>query len=325
MKVKKFNMADRAKRAAQTSPSLEDRLAHSQALLSAHPINEAGAIAAAPANAPSLPIDRHNEGMDIRSVALELIDTNPYNARRIYRTERVNKLAASIGANGQEVPGIATMRDGRYVLAAGHYRLRAIKALGLKTMFLRIHENLSDRELYEYSYRENAEREAQSPLDNAMSWRDLLTRKVYDNETELADATGMSLPNVNKTLAILKLTDPVLEIVMEEPTAFALSALYELTLFQNMADEPQTMVLAMRIRDGDAGRKEVQEARAQLEKSTDRKRKETSRQYHIKLDGAVGALKEWDSGKVVLEIRLDDPKAKADLVAELRNRFGISD
>jgi hypothetical protein len=39
-----------------------------------------------------------------------------------------------------------------------------------------VYESLNDRELYSHSYRENAERETQTALDNALSWQLLLTR-----------------------------------------------------------------------------------------------------------------------------------------------------
>ena len=74
------------------------------------------------------------------------------------------------------------------------------------------------------------------------------------------------------------------------------------------------------------GPREIQEARAQVESPRERKRKETSRQYRIQRDGRpVGSLKEWDSGKVVLEVVLADPRDRAALVAALRERFCIAD
>ena len=265
-------------------------------------------------------------GGQLKLIPLEQIDPNPFNARKIYRTSRVSELAASIGAHGQEIPGVATVRGDRIVLAAGHYRLRALKMIGAKSMALMIHEGLSDRDLYAHSYRENAEREAQSALDNALSWRELLDQGVYASETEIAEVTGMSLPNVNKTMAALRLSAAVLDFIKEDPKTFAMSVLYELALYENVAGTAKALAIARLVSTNDAGRKEIQDARANVESPRERKRKETSRQYKIQQEGVhIGSLKEWDSGKVMLEIMLTDTKERSSLIAELKERFSLRD
>ena len=338
MVISKKDMAARAARAGQMAPSIEDRLRQARDLVSSHPVDESApqmtglseSADAALRGAHGVGTTRAQLGAPVGArlakVPLDFIDPNPFNARRIYRPTRVSELAASIGAHGQEVPGIGTQRGQRVVLAAGHYRLRALKVISAKTMDLMIHEDLSDRELYALSYRENAEREGHSSLDNALAWRELLDRGVYASETEIAETTGMSLPNVNKTIAALRLSAPVLDLVKEDPTAFALSSLYELALYEAIAGQPRALAMARMIGAGEAGRKEVQEARAKVESPKERKRKETSRQYKIRHDGQqIGSLKEWDSGKVALEVVLADPTERTALVSELRQRFRLSD
>ena len=71
-------------------------------------------------------------------------------------------------------------------------------------------------------------------------------------------------------------------------------------------------------------RKEVAELRAQYENPRPRKTKENSRQYKIQIDGRIaGFIKEWDSGKVALEINLAEPSARESLVQELKARFHL--
>lgn len=348
MVISKKDMAERASRAASMAPNIEDRLRHARDMVASHPADDQGPSAFSPQAArPKVPAEppqiaasaqqaeeggqakaaasgEHGARMEV--VSIEQIDQNPFNARKIYRASRVNELAASIGAHGQETPGMATIRDGRYILAAGHYRLKALKLLGSKTMILMVRENLSDRELYALSYRENAEREAQSSLDNALSWRELIDQGVYSSESDIAEATSMSLPNVNKTMAALRLSAGVLDLVKEDPKSFAMSALYELVLYEEAAGSVKALAIAKQVAAGDAGRKEIQEARALVETPRERKRKETSRQYKINRDGKpIGLLKEWDSGKVLFEVAVEDPKERAALVAELREKFGISE
>ena len=348
MNISKKDMAQRALRAASMAPNIEDRLRHARDMVSSHPADDQATSAVAVSTdrheaqteagrapsdistqqvgqgtAGSTSIDER--GSRLEAVAIEHIDQNPFNDRKIYRPARVSELAAGIGAHGQETPGMATIRNGRYILAAGHYRLKALKLLGAKTMNLMIRENLSDRELYALSYRENAEREAQSSLDNALAWRDLIDQGVYTSESDIAEATSMSLPNVNKTMAALRLSSQLLDLVKEDPKPFAMSALYELALYEQAAGSVKALAIAKQVAAGDAGRKEIQDARALVETPKERKRKETSRQYKIQRDGKTGLLKEWDSGKVLFEVAVEDPRERAALVAELREKFGISD
>ena len=332
-------MSERASHAADRAPSLTDRLQHHDDLMREHPLIDTSREGVQPPSHPSASSNRTSSahsGSDFLlastgiekqflRVPVELIDENPYNARHIYRAERVAELSESIGAHGQDHPGIATIRNGRYVLAAGHYRLRAIKVRNLATMDLMIHEGLSDRNLYEASYRENSEREIQTPMDNALAWRGLLDRGVYDNETAIAEATGMSLPNVNKTLSLLKLSPPVLDLVRENPSSFALSALYELTLFEKVGPSDQALSLAQRLSQGEIGRTEVNEARRRFEDARTRKQKEMARAFKIVSHAGpeIGVIKEWDSGKVLLEVQMDDPQHRSELVAMLKERFGV--
>jgi len=332
MNIKKGDMAARAALAAKSAPTIGDRLRHAQDLVHTHPADETPRASFSPvgqslqALASPEPQPTNSSGARFEKVAIELIDVNPFNARHIYRPERVSELAASISAHGQEIPGLAAKQGGRYVLAAGHYRLRALKLIGAKTMDLMVYDALNDRELYSHSYRENAERETQTALDNALSWRTLLDQGVFASETEIAEATGQSQPNVNKTLAILRLSPPVLEVLKEDPKAFAMSALYELVLYEQAADTPSALAMAKLVKEGEAGRKEIQEARAKVQSPRERKRKEISRQYKIQRNGQqIGHLKEWDSGKVSFEIVLADTVDREALVAELRSRFDLAE
>lgn len=335
MVIRKGDMKERAAKAAAAAPNIDDRLQHARDMAAEHPA-ETTQPRTSPSEPPGFastvifgdgvetPPISGNQKSTHKIVPLELIDQNPFNARRVYRMARIHEIAASIGAHGQETPGTATMREGRYILAAGHYRLRALKHLGAKMMELMIREDLTDKQLYEVSYRENAEREDQSSLDNAIAWRGLLDDGVYGSEVEIAEATGQSKANVNKTLAALRLSTDVREVINDDPGAFKLSVLYELALYEPVGGVEQTKALAKLVAEGMIGRKEIQEARAKEESPTQRKRKETSRQYKMLLGGeAIGSLKEWDSGKVSFEVQLTDPTSRAALVEELKARFGI--
>ena len=320
--AKKKDMASRIQKSAQAGQALEDLFKHAQEVLNRQPTGFA----------PDLPQEQQilenasQEGQTERFInaPIDQVDHNPYNARRIYCADRIHELTASISASGQLVPGVATIRDGRYVLVAGHYRWKALKLAGIDHIKLMVYEGLTDQELYQYSFKENAHRSQQSALDNALAWRDLLSQKIYANETELAEITGLSLPSINKTLQILRLSQPIIDLVSQQPENFGLSSLYELVLLESAAGFKVTLQMAERIGVGSAGRKEVQELRTRYELPKERKRKENSRQYRIRIeDEPVGTIKIWDSGRIALDVVMIDSGERLALIDHLKRHFGL--
>jgi len=359
MKLNKAALMQKAATGANQSIDLAERMRQaSEAARGTHPLaalTGAGGVPAAPAQdepapAPDLTARAQPErdlaatpygnvtstGNDddkrrgrFETVLLSLVDPNPYNARQTYKPERVLEMAASLAKNGQDTPGTATVRNGRYVLAAGHYRrlgLLHIHAASMDkaTIDLIVKPNMSDRELYEASYRENAERQEQTSYDNALAWKKLLEQDVYENETALSEAVGMSLPNVNKTLAALRLSPAALTVVESAPAKFALGTLYELALFEEVAGTERTVAMAAQVLEGKLGRDQINEARKQLVEPKLRKRKETSRPYTILVGNKYeGTLKEWPNGKVTLEVNIGDASMRDAFVASLREKFGV--
>lgn len=325
--TKKIDYSEQAKKAAATA----GRFSRAEATLEKQPTAFHVPVPDAPAPAvPSIPIEIYSEDKrtgHFARVPVDLIDPNPYNARRIYRPQRIGELSESIVAKGQMQPGVATTRGVRYMLVAGHYRLAAIRAAGLPTMDVMLREGLSDRDLFEFSYRENSERDGQSSLDDAMAWRDMLNRGLYDDETALAAAVEKSLAVVNRTLSILKLSVPIIDLVSQNPESFAMSALAELVLLEGAAGTPTALFFAERLGQGEIGRREINEARTRIEAPKNRKTKEISRQYKIRVsDGSqVGVLKEWDSGRVSLDVMVPESADRTALIDELKKRFLIGD
>ncbi|MDK9702381.1 MAG: ParB/RepB/Spo0J family partition protein [Sulfuritalea sp.] len=322
---------DLAKQAHQTADSAS-RFERAEALLAVQPTGFASRTpppsaipGAAPMVAP-LHSDDKRAGRFER-VAIGLIDPNPYNARKIYRPQRIGELAQSLVANGQLQPGVGTFRNGRCILAAGHYRLAGIRQAALPVMDLMIHDGLTDRDLFEYSYRENAEREGQSALDDAMAWRYAIDQKIYGSETELAAAVQKSLAVVNRTLSILKLSPAIIDLVSQNPEAYPMSSLAELVLLETAGGTDVALAFAERLGLGEIGRTEITEARARFTAPKPRKEKETSRQYKLKMpDGTLaGVLKEWDSGRVSFDVVCTSAAERQALVDDLKKRFALGD
>ena len=147
--MRKIDMAEQARKAAAAG----DRFSRAEAVLDQRPTafhQPSRDSAVVVASGVQVSGDKRNGRFE--RIPVDLIDVNPYNARKIYRPQRIGELSESIVANGQMQPGIATVRDGgRYVLVAGHYRLAAIRQAGLPTMDVMVHDGLSDLSLIHIS------------------------------------------------------------------------------------------------------------------------------------------------------------------------------
>lgn len=323
LKIKKGDMKNRAANSAGSAPSIADRVRHAQEMSSMHPVDETAHIAPQAANTKS------GKGADenYEMVPLELIDEIPLNARAIYRPERIREIAESISTSGQDTAGIAVRKNGRYLLVAGGYRFRALKLLADSPMELKIlDEATTDQQLYEISFRENDEREGGSALDHALVWKRLLESGVYTNESQIAVATKKDLSMVNRIMSALQLSDSVLSLIRENPNQFGVTVLSELVLYEKAAGTERAIEAARRIGEGELSRKELNTMRTKIEQPKDRKRKENSRQYKIRVnDKEVGFIKEWDSGKLTLDVMIENHEEKVALLNELKSRFNLKD
>lgn len=311
--------------------SVDDRFATADAVLTRHPAGLAAPSqrTADPAFSAESRSDDGNGGRNVLSVEIDKIHDNPLNARTIYDPNIVKELAASIATHGQIVlaPAIAHPDlPGHYLLIDGHYRKKAAIAAGLQKLDLEVRPSESDAELYRLSWMLNEERSAQSALDNALAWRKLLDQQVVGNEGQIAELLGVSPTTVNKSLSLLQLPAAALDRMRERPQKFGVFTGYELTMAAKRMSESELVGLIERILAEDLSTRQVAAIRAKLETGEQRKRKETSRQYKIHQDGQLlGSLKEWDSGKVVLEVVLPDARDRTALVAALRERFAALD
>lgn len=268
-------------------------------------------------------------GKAILRVPLALVHDNPLNARHIYDPETVKALAASIATRGQLVPAPAARHpslEGHVVLIDGHYRKRALLAAGKTEIECVLQNVASELDMYRMSYLINEERNAQSPLDNALAWQKLLIEKKIPDGAGIAELTGLSASAVAKTMAFLKLPEGALAKLREVPAKFGVAVGYEIYQISKLIPEKDLLELMQRTVDEDLSSRALESLRAKIEDAKPRKKKEVSRQYRIKAGKAqIGFIKEWDSGRVALDINLVDPKEREALVEELKRRFQIGD
>lgn len=319
--------------AEKTRNDTMDRFARAEAAISQHPNGllqsqrpERPAPVAPTFSAES--VDDAETGRTLIKIPIAQLHDNPFNARRIYDPAVVQERAASIATHGQKTPGLAApdpTRPGHYILIDGHYRKRALASAGKLEMECFIESDLSDLDFYRLSFLLNEQRSDQSALDNAIAWRQLLDEGKVQREDEICELTGMSAGTINKTLALLKLPESVLGVMRERPSAIGIAAGYELTLYCKIAGEDRTRDLAVRIMNDGLSTREVESIRKQAQEGKSRKVKEISRQYKIRTESGqlLGTIKEWDSGRVMLDVQLSDRNAREDLLEVLKARFGL--
>lgn len=269
-----------------------------------------------PTSPERLNLDGVSRDKIYHEVDVRLIDENPFNARYIYLPSRVDEIAANIAQFGQDTPGIATIRNGRYILVDGLYRLKGIRKIGKETMDLIVREGLTDQQMLEYSFRENHERKSQTALDNALAWSDALKRSLYVDQADLARGLALKEDIVSMTLSVLKLSSQVLEYVRQEPDGFSYSILNELVKYETVTNAEMALVAAYKIGQGDLTRRELIAMRQTAEESSNThlvrgRKKAHSNRYPLQDGGVhVGLLKEWDAGRVVLDVKLTVEKRK---------------
>jgi ParB family chromosome partitioning protein len=266
---------------------------------------------------------------DILMLPIDSVRDNPRNARKLYSAEKIKERAASLAKNGQMQPAVACLdweNPGRYILIAGHYRKKGLLLLGRTEIQVKIVEARNHLDLWRLSFDENDQREQPTPLDHALAWRELLESGDIKTQDEIAEHVNVSRVNVTKTLRILTLPDSVLDIMRESPDKFGLAASYELTQIAQLTQLRHLEEIARKVAAETLSTRELAHLRDGLASpAPTRKTKEISRQHKILADGQqIGYIKDWDSGRVMLEVTIDDPVTREQFLDELKKRFGLN-
>ena len=148
---------------------------------------------------------------EIMNVDISLIDTNPYQPRKVFDKAALEELAASIKTFGIIQPLIVLRSGNRYVIIACERRFRAARLAGLTSVPCVVRE-LTPREMREIALIENLQREDLNPVEAAEGIAELIKSCDLTQE-EAAERIGMSRPVVTNLLRLLSLDKEVLELV----------------------------------------------------------------------------------------------------------------
>lgn len=348
----KQNASDQRRAFMQSDPpSGANRFAAARSTLERLP---SGTAARAETELPAAAPPASSAGMI--TAPIEQVVENPLNARHSYNEARINELATSMALLGQLAPALACeMSDVRamldisgagegvnllnihlpalraavdsgkpYLLIGGHYRRAALQRIA-RPIDLKIVKVASLLDLYTLSYAENDERAETTPLDDALSWKKLLDSGVASGHEDIARATKKDRAVIVKTLSVLKLSDDVLEVLRQAKQPFSYIGAYELSRMSGAGVATDRLLqLAQMLVDGEVTTRELERlAKAAVAGAPEPRTKEHSRQHKLLSGGRqLGLVKEWDHGRVLLDIRIEDQAAREQLVQEFRRRWG---
>lgn len=243
--------------------------------------------------------------------AIDMVEDNPLNSRRIYDEAIVKARANSIAKDGQMLPALAARHPSdpkKLILIDGQYRKRARIFLKHAELDVKILDGLEPIDFWRLARTANSEREQESALDAAYAFKRLLDEGYAPDQERLAVLVGESKGVVNKHLALLDLPEPALDLMAANPALFGINMAYEITLYRKaVQNDDRTLQLIQRVIAEQLSFRKVEAIRKALQKGP-RQRNPTARQFkYTRPDGtSIGTIKEWDDGRIQIDLNLGD-------------------
>lgn len=148
-----------------------------------------------------------------QEVSIRLIDTNPYQPRKIFDEVKLQELAASIKTYGVISPILLRKVDsGRYQILAGERRFRASKIAGLDKVPAIVAE-FTDKQMMELSIIENIQREELNVIEEAKAYENLCNNLGMTHE-QIGQRVGKSRSYIANIMRLLNLPKVIQDYVI---------------------------------------------------------------------------------------------------------------
>jgi ParB family chromosome partitioning protein len=151
---------------------------------------------------------------DIRYIAVENIEANPFQPRQIFSEEELEDLASSIKEHGVLQPILVRpLPAGRFQLVAGERRWRAATRIGLAQVPALV-RNVDDKSSLELAIIENVQRHDISVIESAQAYVRLAKEFGLTGEA-IASRVGKSRASVANTMRLLDLPEDAINALRE--------------------------------------------------------------------------------------------------------------
>jgi ParB family chromosome partitioning protein len=176
------------------------------------------------------------EGKEYNLIAVNNIDPNPYQPRRIFPQAELEKLAASIAEVGLIEPILVRKIDDRYQIAAGERRWRAHKLLNRNTIEALI-TPISDSDMAVFALAENIDREDLSDYEIGLALRRI--ENIFPTKKKLAESLGLNREDMYRYFAFDDLPEFIHSDLNNNPRLLSRSAASDIKrLLKQQKDSP---------------------------------------------------------------------------------------
>lgn len=150
----------------------------------------------------------------IFNISVSLIDSNPWQPRRVFQGNEITELADSIKMHGLLQPIVLREHRNRYQLVAGERRLRAALKLNWTQVPATIID-ATDREMAELALIENVQRKDLNPIEKAISF-DKYLQENHCTQEELSRRLNLDRSTISNLIRLLTLPVEIQDKVVEE-------------------------------------------------------------------------------------------------------------
>ncbi len=153
-----------------------------------------------------------DSGRKPRRAPIENLSPNPRNPRRLFTDAELDELSVSIRERGIIQPIVVRVLQGdSFEIIAGERRWRAAQRAGLHDVPIAVVE-ANDAQSLEYAIIENVQRADLNPIEEASGYLALMD-DFNRTQDEVAHIVGKSRPHVANTIRLLKLSEPIKQLV----------------------------------------------------------------------------------------------------------------
>jgi len=177
----------------------------------------------------ALQADTYEVGQIYR-LELSKFQKSENNARMFYLAQEIDDMSQSLSQSGQDTPAIGYVRNGKVVLTDGQKRFQACASAGLTELEVKIIEQPQDEATeYETSRRVNLMRSTQTSLDDAYRWKNLIDRRVYSSQDELAQRLGEKKEKVSKVIGITRIPERLVRMMVDHKVTSGWTVAYQIS------------------------------------------------------------------------------------------------